>query len=122
MFEGMFTVTTLLDVLASLALLFGLFFLFIGAVGIVRLPDVFNRLHAASKCSTIGLMGLLTAACLHTPTIGVISKSIMTVLFVFVSAPVGSHILAKAALRSGASLWHEKLGHQVPPQSQSQQP
>jgi len=50
------------DLLACLCILAGLFFMLVGAIGIVRFPDGFNRLHASSKCSTLGLLGLLLGA------------------------------------------------------------
>lgn len=102
-----------LDTLAMFFLIGGLFFMLVGAIGIIRLPDVFHRLHAASKCSTLGMMGLLLAACLHVGTPDVIAKSIAVILFVFVSTPVGSHMLAKAAHRDKAEQWKHTLSDEL---------
>jgi len=103
------TTQLILDTLAIFFLIGGLFFMLVGAIGVVRLPDAYNRLHAASKCSTLGMMGLALAACLHVGTAGVIAKSIALVLFIFVSTPVGSHMLAKAAHRDKAEQWDGTL-------------
>ena len=103
----------ILDTFAIFFLIGGLFFMLVGAVGIVRLPDVFHRLHAASKCSTLGMMGIALAACLHVGTADVVAKSIALILFIFVSTPVGSHILAKAAHRDKAEQWDGTLSDEL---------
>ena len=51
-----------LDILTVFALLVGMFFMLIGALGIVRLPDLYSRLHASSKCITLGISGMMVAA------------------------------------------------------------
>lgn len=103
----------ILDTFAIFFLLAGLFFMLVGAVGVVRLPDIYHRLHAASKCSTLGMMGLVLAASLHIGSPDVIAKSIAVVLFIFVSNPVGSHILAKAAHRDKAKQWQNTLSDEL---------
>jgi multicomponent Na+:H+ antiporter subunit G len=107
------TTQLILDTFAIFFLIAGLFFMLVGAVGVFRLPDVYHRLHAASKCSTLGMMGLVLAASLHVGTPGVIAKSIAVVLFIFVSTPVGSHMLAKAAHRDKAKQWQGTLSDEL---------
>ena len=94
-----------LDLAALVCLAAGLFFMLVGGVGVLRLPDAYHRLHAASKCSTLGLLGLVLAAMLHIGTLAVVTKSIAVIVFAFVAVPVGSHILAKAAHRDHAPQW-----------------
>jgi len=101
------------DILAIFFLLFGLFFMLVGAVGVVRLPDIYHRLHAASKCSTLGLLGLLLAAMCHVGTLPVVTKSLAVIAFAFVATPVGSHILAKAAHRDKAKAWDGTLSDEL---------
>ena len=97
------------ETLAGIALVTGLFFMLLGAIGIVRMPDVYLRLHAATKCSTLGLGLLLAGAVLHLRGAAVIDKSVMVLVFAFVAAPVGSHMLAKAAMRTRARQWRYTL-------------
>ena len=99
----------LADFLAVLFILGGLFFFAVGAIGIARLPDVYHRIHAMSKATTLGLMGLLIGAVLHIGTPNVLIMSLLTILFAFVATPVGSHMLAKAALRANAPQWDKTL-------------
>ncbi|MEM7682256.1 MAG: monovalent cation/H(+) antiporter subunit G [Planctomycetota bacterium] len=101
------------DVLAIAFAVVGLLFMIVGTVGIVRLPDVYHRIHAASKCTTLGLMGLLIAAALFVGTAEVMLKGLLTMAFIFVAAPIGSHILAKAAHRDGAPQWTDTLGDEL---------
>lgn len=97
------------DALALVCLVVGLFFMSVGAVGMIRMPDVYHRLHAATKCTTLGLLGLLLAAILHVHTLDVTTKALLTVAFTFVASPVGSHMLAKAALAAKAPQWDGTL-------------
>ena len=93
------------EILALFCLTIGLFFMLVGAIGVVRLPDAYHRLHAASKCSTLGILGLLLGAVFHIGALDVLTKSTMMVMFAFVATPVGSHILAKAALLDRCHKW-----------------
>ncbi len=107
------SVTAILaDALAIGSLAMGLFFLIVGAVGMVRLPDVYHRIHAVSKCSTLGLLGLLLAAIFHVGTLPVAAKALLTLVFAFTATPVGSHVLAKAALAAKTDQWDGTLSDQ----------
>ena len=75
------------DLLAVVFILGGLFFFAVGAIGIVRLPDVYHRIHAMSKATTLGVMGLLIGAILHIGTPNVLIMSLLTLLFAFVATP-----------------------------------
>jgi|GEM_PF-342823 len=100
------------DVLSLICLLVGLLFFAVGAIGMIRLPDYMNRMHAVSKCSTLGLMGLLLATVLHVESIDMATKALLTLLFAFVATPVGTHVLAKAALNAGEPMWDETLSNE----------
>ncbi|MEE9396398.1 MAG: monovalent cation/H(+) antiporter subunit G [Methylococcales bacterium] len=87
--------------IGNIAIIAGIFFLFIGSIGLIRLPDFYTRLHAVSKTDTLGIglifFGLLFYA---GPTmVGI--KLILIVFFIFFTSPVSSHALAKAAFRGG---------------------
>lgn len=86
----------------SLALIIaGVFFTFVGSLGVVRLPDFYSRTHAASKTDTLGILlviaGLIVfeGATLNSIKLGFI------LLFIALANPIGSHALARAALKSG---------------------
>jgi multicomponent K+:H+ antiporter subunit G len=84
---------------AAFFILVGAFFLFVGSLGIVRLPDFFMRLHAPTKSSTLGVGGFLIASMIWFWGKGTLSlHELLITVFVFVTAPVSANLLAKAAL------------------------
>ncbi len=89
----------MLDILTSILLLIGAFFILVGAIGLVRLPDFFMRLHAPTKASTLGVGGVLLASMAYALKDGLLMHELIITLFVFVTAPVSAHLLAQAALR-----------------------
>jgi len=112
MFDG-FTWRAFADFSAALFLVGGVFFLVVGAVGVVRFPDGYHRLHSISVCATLGLGGMLLAACYHLGSISVVSKAVITLVFLCVASPIGGHLLAKAAHDAGAPLWPRTLGDEL---------
>jgi multicomponent Na+:H+ antiporter subunit G len=89
-----------MDILGGILLVAGAAFLFLGGLGLVRMPDVFNRIQAGTKATTLGtLFTLAGAACLQ-PAWGV--KLFLVGLFILFTNPVSSQVLARAAHRSGA--------------------
>ncbi|MGB4336329.1 MAG: Na+/H+ antiporter subunit G [Chromatiaceae bacterium] len=90
----------MLELLLSLLILAGAIFTFIGALGLARLPDFYTRLHAPTKATTLGVGSLLIASAIYfsTQCPGVSLHEILVTLFLFITAPVSAHLLAKAAL------------------------
>jgi multicomponent Na+:H+ antiporter subunit G len=79
----------------------GVFFMFVASLGVLRLPDFYARVHAPTKAATLGLFFLLTAVALDLTEGVVVTKAVLALLFVAATAPVGAHILARAAYRNG---------------------
>ena len=82
--------------------LLGTLFLFLGALGIVRMPDLYNRMQAGTKATTLGNMLTLTGLGLLEPAW--LPKILLIVLFVLLTNPVSSHALARAAYKHGEPL------------------
>jgi multicomponent Na+:H+ antiporter subunit G len=107
---------TIFDLITVAAMLFGMFFMVIGVLGLWRLPDFYNRTHAATKCVTLGIAGVLVAAAFHlslsqsASAVEIITKSVLVIIFQFVGNPVGAHLLAKAAHLDGAPLYKGTIG------------
>ncbi|HEV7733024.1 MAG TPA: monovalent cation/H(+) antiporter subunit G [Candidatus Binatia bacterium] len=91
------------DVLASLLLLTGLAFTLVGSLGLVRLPDVYTRIHAPTKATTLGLTCLLAAAALTLPGnhLAIAMKALLVVIFLFLTAPIAAQTLAHTARATG---------------------
>lgn len=96
-----------MELLVSGLLLFGLFFLLTGTLGLLRLRDVYSRMHATSKSTTLGVAGVLLAALLYLRFLGLSSglKESLIIGFLLLTTPVGAHMIARAAYRTGVSLW-----------------
>ena len=87
------------DAVVSVLLLIGACFTLVGSIGLARLPDFFSRLHAPTKATTLGLSSMLLASMLYFALSGTPSvHELLIALFLFVSAPVSAHLLARAAL------------------------
>lgn len=85
--------------LAAFFLLVAAFFSLVGAIGLVRLPDFYMRLHAPTKASTLGVGGVLLASMILAAAQGRAGfAELLITLFVFVTAPVSANIMAQAAL------------------------
>lgn len=94
-------------VITIMLLLLGCFFILVASIGVLRMPDVFTRIHTATKAGTVGLSALLLAVAFSLPELSVVSRVIGTMLFIFITAPVAAHLLGKAMLNSGYRIWHK---------------
>jgi len=83
----------------------GLAFDFLGCLGILRLPDVYNRLQAATKCVTLGTCSILFGMFLIVGFTGGGIKAILCIIFLLLTSPVAAHALARASHISGIKLW-----------------
>jgi multicomponent Na+:H+ antiporter subunit G len=92
---------------------FGLFFTFVSAVGVIRLPDVYARAHTASQTDTLGAGLALAAVAL---ALGWQNATIYTVLllfFVFITNPTAAHAIARSAAESGIVPWENEADEEV---------
>ena len=92
---------TVLSVLTWALLLSGAFFLLTGAVGMVRLPDVFTRMHAAGMADTMGAGLILVGLCVHSGANLVTVRLLLVLGFLWFTSPIATHATAKAALSGG---------------------
>ncbi len=104
-----------------------------GCVGLVRLPDVYNRLQAATKCVTLGTCSILLGVAVVSAPVcysvynavlgasevcpaaaggGIAAKALLCLLFILVTSPVAAHAIARGAHRSGIRLWDGSVGDQ----------
>lgn len=89
----------ILEILVSIFLLIGAFFMLVGGIGMVRLPDLFMRMHAPTKSSTLGLGSFLIAAMIFSAMYGRFGfAEVLITLFAFITAPVSANLMAQAAL------------------------
>ncbi len=93
------------DLIAAALMLSGAFFVLVAALGALRMPDLFLRMHAATKAGTLGAGLVLAAALFVFGTTAVATKAVLVFLFLLLTAPVGAHVLGRAAYFDGVQLW-----------------
>jgi len=89
-----------LEIIISVSLLTGGVFLLVGSYGLIRLPDIYMRLHSPTKASTLGITGVLIASMFFQSHLtGFLSiQELLITLFLFITAPVAANMIAKTAL------------------------
>jgi len=80
----------------------GIIFLFLGSLGIFRLPDVYNRLQAGTKCTTLGAFLTIIGVGITQP--GWLPKTLVIALFILITNPISNHALGRASRKSGVAL------------------
>lgn len=91
--------------ISKLLMVAGALLVFIGAVGLLRLPDFYARSHAATKPDTLGLVLLLLGLAFYDGFDLNSAKMLVIILFIFLANPAGSHALGRAAIRNGLIPW-----------------
>lgn len=89
--------TPIIDLFVGALLVIGSLFTLIAAVGLLRLPDLYTRMHAASKAGTLGSGLMLIAISVGAGELDVITRGLAGVIFFLLTAPVSAHLLARAA-------------------------
>ena len=94
-----------LDILSWISILIGAAFCLIGGIGLLRLPDVFARMHAAGIVDTVGVVFIVLGLLLQAGWSMAAIKLLLIVFFVLYTSPVSTHALAQAAISVGAKPW-----------------
>lgn len=102
----------LIEAMVALFLLLGSAFALVGAIGLYRLPDFFMRLHGPTKSTTLGVGGMVIASLIYFSSQGqgMSLHELLITLFLFITAPVSAHMLAKAALQQKLRLSDKTSG------------
>ena len=93
------------DLLAAVLVLLGAVLMLLAGIGIVRMPDLFTRMQAATKAASLGSGATLLAVALHFAELGIAVRALLAVAFIFLTAPISAHMLARAAYFMGIPLW-----------------
>lgn len=97
------------EIIAYVFIILGIVFNLLGCIGLIRLPDVYNRLQASTKCVTIGTCGIMLGifAWYGFQAAGI--KALLCAIFLIITAPAGAHALARAAHMAGVKLWKNSV-------------
>ena len=93
------------EILGGMIIAIGILFDIFGCIGLVRFPDVYNRLQASTKCVTVGTCFILVGSLILLDSLPGTVKGIICIAFVLITSPTAAHALARAAHRSGIEQW-----------------
>jgi multicomponent Na+:H+ antiporter subunit G len=97
------------DIIGYILITIGVLFDIFGCIGLVRFPDVYNRLQAATKCVTLGTIMLLVGVALIAANGPVSAKALICAVFIMITSPTAAHAIAKGAYASGVPLWEDSV-------------
>jgi len=103
-----------LTAIGEILVLLGTFFYFLSALGLIRMPDVYNRMQTSTKSATLGSLGVLVGVgiwALGTDfgSISWLTKTIVIAVFLLLTNPISAHALIRAAYKSGIPLWEGSI-------------
>ncbi|MEW9806838.1 monovalent cation/H(+) antiporter subunit G [Mesorhizobium sp. ZMM04-5] len=102
-------ITLVQDYLAAVLILIGSAFSLTASIGLLRLPDLYTRMHAASKAGTLGSCVVLLALAVHANDPAISLRALAGIAFFVLTVPISSHLLAKAAHGAGYPLWAQSV-------------
>ena len=97
------------DIIGYILITIGVLFDIFGCIGLVRFPDVYNRLQAATKCVTLGTILLLIGVAVVAGIDAIAAKALVCAVFILVTSPTAAHAIAKGAHISGVPLWENSV-------------
>jgi multicomponent Na+:H+ antiporter subunit G len=92
---------------------FGAIFVLLAAIGLIRMPDLFLRISVTTKAATLGIGLLLLCASLYFKDLSITSRVVAIIFFIFLTAPVGAHLIGRAAYFIGIPLWKKSVIDQL---------
>jgi multicomponent Na+:H+ antiporter subunit G len=95
----------LIEIISGIVIFLGAFFILISAIGVIRMPDLFTRMSATTKASTLGVGLVLFGTAIFWQDIGISARAIIIITFLFSTAPVAAHIIGRAAYNNKVPLW-----------------
>lgn len=97
------------EIIMSALLLIGGAFLLLAAIGIVRMPDLYSRIQAATKAATLGVGCIILALAIHFEDLGLTVRALLVIAFLFLTQPVAAHMIGRAAYFVGVPLWEHTI-------------
>lgn len=95
----------MIEIISGIFLLAGSLFILLSAIGLLRMPDLFTRMSATTKASTLGIGLVLIGTAVFWMDIGIAARAIAIIIFLLLTAPVAAHIIGRAAYFDKVPLW-----------------
>lgn len=99
----------MIEVITGLCLWIGSLLVLVAAVGIIRFPDLFTRMHAATKVGTVGIIFMVLAVAIYFGEIGVTVRAFLVIVFFFMTAPIAAQIIGRSAYMIGVPFWEKTV-------------
>jgi multicomponent Na+:H+ antiporter subunit G len=99
----------MIEIIFLVFIVVGITFDLFGCIGLIRLPDVYNRLQASTKCVTLGTCSILFAVFIKFGFTAAGVKALLCILFLLLTSPVAAHALARGAHKSGIKMWDKSV-------------
>lgn len=101
------------EIIAGLLIVIGALFALVASIGLLRLPDVYSRMHAASKAGTVGSSLMMIALAVIAADFGIAMRALAGVLFFIMTAPIAAHLLARSSYLTGYRLWQGSIADEM---------
>jgi multicomponent Na+:H+ antiporter subunit G len=99
----------MIDIVGQVLIAVGILFNIFGCIGLVRFPDVYNRLQASTKCVTLGTILLLVGVAIAGGSGAIAAKAVVCAVFILLTSPTAAHAIAKGTYASGVKLWENSV-------------
>ena len=97
------------ELLSAILVIIGAVFMLLAGLGILRMPDLFLRMSATTKASTLGGVSMLLALAIYFGDLGIVSRAVATIAFLLITAPVAAHLIGRAAYFGDVPLWDKTV-------------
>jgi multicomponent Na+:H+ antiporter subunit G len=101
------------EIVSGALLMIGTGFLLVAAIGVIRMPDLFTRMQAATKGATLGISCVLLSVAFSVDDFGVAARALLTIAFFVLTAPVAAHMIGRAAYFVRVPLWEGTLADEL---------
>lgn len=95
----------MIEIISGILLIVGSLFILLAGIGLVKMPDLYTRMSATTKASTLGVGLVLIGTAVYFGSVGVTSRALTIIVFLLLTAPIAAHMIARAAYFDGVPLW-----------------
>ena len=97
------------QLVAAILLAIGALLMFLSAIGVVRMPDIYTRMSASSKAAGLGSSLVFAAVAVHFGTLALAARAIAAIVFIFLTVPVSAHMVARSAYLARVPIWDRTI-------------
>lgn len=92
------------NIISAILTLIGSIFILLASIGILKLPDLYIRMSATTKAASLGVGTILLGTCFHYLEVGIVVRTLIIIIFIFLTAPIAAHVIGRSAYRKGIKM------------------